>query len=130
GRRRGVARPPGILRQKRTTDSSKVRFAMDVPDHKQERYLDLDSTHRIRSLYPNPCDFVVPVGLTDQSVIQDPVLLSAPYTGSLVPIDSNYTQVSPDEQHIALGASEPDIENFYAGDTLEILGEFHGILEY
>jgi hypothetical protein len=94
------------------------------------RWLDVDSTHRLRALYPNPCDFTIPIQVGDPSLINDPVLSSSPWTMSTNAIGNNYTQVSADAQHITLDPGEPDIPDAYIDCTLEIMGEDHTITNY
>lgn len=116
------------------------------------KYYDVDSTYRNRNNYFNPCDFVIPVsfaskGSTSQTFV-DPVLGSAPFTGSTKAVGNNFTQASPvasvsnppfldppyqayvQNQVVALDIDEPAIENFYIGTTLQMFGQFHGILAY
>ena len=94
------------------------------------RWLDIDSTHRLRALNPNPCDFTIPIQVADASLINDPVLSSSPWTMSLNGIGANYTQTSADAQHITLDPSEPAIHDAYINCTLEVGGEDHSITEY
>ena len=94
------------------------------------RWLDADSTHRLRALYPNTADYTIPIQTGSPGLINDPVLSSSPWTLSTNPIGSNYTQTSVDAQHITLGSGEPMIVDAYIDCTLEIGGEDHTITSY
>jgi hypothetical protein len=95
------------------------------------KYIDFDSTYRNRTQYENPNNFIVPVYLNQQiNNFYDPVLLSAPFTGSSKPILENTTQFSVDNTHITLDSAEPDIQNFYKNNNLQIDNEFHKIIAY
>ena len=95
------------------------------------KYIDFDSTYRNRNQYPNPNNYVIPVYLNQtNNTLIDPVLLSSPFSASNKPILQNTTQFSIDNTHITLDSQEPDIQNFYKNNNLQIDNEFHKILEY
>ena len=83
-------------------------------------YYDIDSTFRNRELYPNSCDFVVPIQTSQSNTLVDPVLLSTPYsfaTGTPTKI-RNFTGTSG--IWLELDLTEIDIDNFYIGSYLKI----------
>jgi len=95
------------------------------------KYIDIDSTYRNRNQYSNPDDFIIPVYL-NQSLnnFYDPILISAPFTGSTKPITDNVTQFSVDGFNITLDSAEPEIPGFYKNNNLQIGNEFHKIIRY
>lgn len=104
------------------------------------KYFEIDSRYRNRQVYPNPCDFVVPVSST-QGVLSesflDPILLSTPYSGI-----QNYTgptfiqgftgSTGPADipVYVILDSKETTIDNFYISSYIEIDEEPKRILEY
>ena len=102
-----------------------------------KKYLDFDSTYRNRNLYPNPCDYNVPVYSTNNSTFTsyyqnflDLIDDSAPISNSLKPAGDNVTGYSADELHIQLDPAESDIPNFYVNTTIEIDGDFRNVVYY
>lgn len=99
------------------------------------KYFDIDSSFRNRKSYPNPYDFVVPFaypirGSTSADFF-DPILESAPYSGSSVKKPGVLlTGISTDEYNITIDSSEPTIDNYYIGNTFQIGNEFRIIKYY
>jgi hypothetical protein len=102
-----------------------------------KKYMDFDSTYRNRNLYPNPCDYNVPVfnnnTNTFTSYYQNFVDLiddATPISNSSKPANLNVTGYSKDELHIQLDQSESNIPNFYVNTTIEIDGDFRNVVYY
>lgn len=102
-----------------------------------KKYMDFDSTYRNRNLYPNPCDYNVPVfnnnTNTFTSYYQNFVDLiddATPISNSSKPANLNVTGYSKDELHIQLDQYESDIPNFYVNTTIEIDGDFRNVVYY
>lgn len=102
-----------------------------------KKHMDFDSTYRNRNMYPNPCDYNVPVynannifftnyyqNFTD--LIDD----ATPISNSLKPANENVTGYSADELHIQLDSAESDIPNYYVNTTIEIDGDFRNVIYY
>lgn len=99
------------------------------------KYMDFDSTFRNRNDYPNPFDFVIPYNQINQGSIAnsflDPVLESAPYTGSSTLRPGQlFTQTSIDTENITLDSKDSIITNYYTGSTLQIGDDFRDIIYY
>jgi hypothetical protein len=117
-------------------------------DKNTRKYFDVNSQYRNRNLYPNPNDFVIPSSASTSNILLDPILSSLSFTASSSPVGDNFTLISPvssDPDHyldppfsdylqnqvVALSGNEPDIENFYNGNTLQLFGnQFHRIIKY
>lgn len=96
-------------------------------------YIEINSSSRNRNEYPNPLSFGVPVntlGGDTGNLFIDPILSTAPYSGSTLPINDNVTGISTSNTTITLNSSEPNIDGFYNGYTLVINSEYHSILSY
>jgi hypothetical protein len=102
-----------------------------------KKHMDFDSTYRNRNMYPNPCDYNVPVynannifftnyyqNFTD--LIDD----ATPISNSLKPANENVTGYSGDELHIQLDSAESNIPNYYVNTTIEIDGDFRNVIYY
>jgi hypothetical protein len=115
------------------------RYFDSNPEITGVKYFDIDSTHRNRRIYANPCDFVMPVYSEEPTVastFRDPVLLSFPYTGSLNPVGTPnviqaYTVVGT-QADVTLDPLESNIDNFYVNALLEIpdITESRRIISY
>lgn len=102
------------LRQNSGAYNDKNIQKFNVPTFK---CLDIDSTGRNRSQYPNPCDFVIrlqyPGRNNGGNTVVDPVILSLPTTGGTGTVGSFSTQTSASATSITLSANDSNIENFY-----------------
>jgi hypothetical protein len=89
------------------------------------KYLDIDSTYRNRSNYPDPSSFVVPIqfpgrGSTASTAI-DPVVLAVPFTSSTTKVPGQLeTQTSLSNTVINLDPSEIEIDNYFINDIFQI----------
>lgn len=117
-----------------STDSS-YRLTSKKEEKKEAyvyKYIDIDSTYRIRSSYPNPNNFVIPYRISndsnDSKIHRDPICNSLPYKPDASIIQT--TQAGSTFTNIVLNASEIDIDNFYINSYLEIAGEFRQITSY
>ena len=102
-----------------------------------KKYMDFDSTYRNRNLYQNPCDYNVPVYLSNNNYFTnyfqnyvDLIDDATPISNSLKPASDNVTGNSLDELHIQLDKSESDIPNFYINTTIEIDGDYRNVIYY
>jgi hypothetical protein len=105
------------------------------PGARQVIYLDISSTGRNRKNYPGQCDFVVPVQSNTNSssalTAGDPVSTAYPTTGATLPPGQNVTGNSTDPSNIVLdAATETTVENYYAGQYLEVNGTYALINTY
>jgi hypothetical protein len=104
-----------------------------------KKYMDFDSTYRNRNLYPNPCDYNVPIFYNNVApsffssnyenyidLIDD----ATPISNSSKPAELNVTGFSKDELHIQLDQAESNIVNFYVNTTIEIDGDFRNVVYY
>ena len=102
-----------------------------------KKYMDFDSTYRNRNLYPNPCDYNVPVYNYNKNTFTnyyqnfiDLIDDATPISNSSKPANLNVTGYSKDELHIQLDQSESNIPNFYVNTTIEIDGDFRNVVYY
>lgn len=89
------------------------------------RYIEVDSTYRDRTNYPNPCDFIVQPGATRITALEalDPVFLGVPTTsGIVVNNDILTTSVVPISATSTIGYSDPIImgTGYYRGQYVEV----------
>lgn len=102
-------------------------------ENRSLKYFDVSSSSRNRNEYPNMYDFIIPytvnAGVT-ASYFFDPVLSSSPYSGSLFPLSTLVTGVSPDETHIKLDPNDTNVDNFYINSSLQIGSDFRTITNY
>jgi hypothetical protein len=117
-----------------STDSSyKLTKGNEKKDEKKDsivyKYIDVDSTYRVRSTYPNPNTFVIPFRISnDSKVYQDPICNSLPYKPDAAIVQT--AQGGSTFTNIVLNASEITIDNFYINSYLEIAGEFRQVISY
>lgn len=104
-----------------------------------KKYMDISSNYRNRNLYPNPCEFSVPIFPANKTSefftstyanYEDLIDDATPISNSSKPINQNVTGYSPDSLHIQLDAAESTIPNFYVGTTIEIDGDFRNVVYY
>ena len=102
-----------------------------------KKYMDFDSTYRNRNLYPNPCDYNVPVYSANNNYFTnyfqnyvDLIDDATPISNSLKPASDNVTGKSSDELHIQLDQYESNIPNFYVNTTIEIDGDYRNVIYY
>jgi hypothetical protein len=88
-------------------------------------------------MYPNPCDYNVPVYSTNNSYFTnfyqnytDLIDDATPISNSSKPINDNVTGYSKDELHIQLDSAESNIPNFYINTTIEIDGDYRNVIYY
>lgn len=95
--------------------------------HYTYKYLDINSSYRNRTLYPNPTDFVMNVNTTgnytDSILAKDPVVEG-------FPIESSTTQVSLTATNITLNAGASIIDNYYVDQFIDIGGEYRKVINY
>jgi hypothetical protein len=106
------------------------------------KYLDINSSFRNRNQYPNPADFVIPIGMDERFVsicndncnstlfFQDPVLTSVPYTQAKSTNPPLKTQVGSTFTKVVLDPREVNIYNYYIGSFLNIGNEYRQIIQY
>lgn len=119
-----------------TQDFCDLKCMKISPSYKQMsgsgiyKYLDIVSSSRVRSLWPNPSDFVVPVSFganpaSSAFQAQDPIVDGVPVEGTPLA-----TQAGSTASDIVLAASSSTIINFYVDDYLQLGTEFQVIASY
>lgn len=92
------------------------------------RYIALDSTYRNRILFPNPCEFVIPVSY-GPSTAANAFQSMSPVADSY-PLVVSTTQAGSTTTNIVLNASSSTITNFYNGSFLQLGSQFQIITAY
>ena len=102
-----------------------------------KKHMDFDSTYRNRNMYPNPCDYNVPVYSANNVFFSnyyqnftDLIDDATPISNSSKPANDNVTGYSTNELQIQLDSSESDIPNYYVNTTIEIDGDFRNVISY
>lgn len=123
-----------------TEIKSKKQEILENPENVTDiskKYMDFDSTYRNRNMYPNPCDYNVPVYSTNNAFFTnyyqnytDLIDDATPISNSSKPSSDNVTGYSADELHIQLDQAESDIPNYYINTTIEIDGDYRNVVYY
>lgn len=92
------------------------------------KYVDLCSTYRSRSQYPNPANFVVPVEFGPGNALN--VFQAKDPVSNAFPTVVSTTQAGSTTTAIVLNASSSPIDDFYVGDYLQIGTEYRIITSY
>ncbi len=98
-----------------------------MSDNPVKQHLNIDSTYRNRSDFPNPTDFVVKCDNSSMAATgfaaTDPIIDALPYESDTLQGGSTVTA-------IVLSATASTINNYYINSILEVAGEFRKITNY
>ena len=93
------------------------------------KYLCLDSSWRVRPLWPNPADFVIPVSYNSANSASTAFLAQSPVADAF-PTVVGLTQAGSTTTQIVLAANSSSIINAYNNQYLEINGVYSLIISY